>query len=542
VLRPSPLLPDSLRRPLILSFFALLTLLGLLLHRDYGLSWDEQLDRLNGIISVKYAALRLAPELARRQENFAAIPEMSQNEDVDHGVLFQMPLAVLEKLVGAEDPRDVYFLRHLVTFFTVVAGSYAFYRLAAQRFRSWPLGLLGATLLTLSPRLFAEAFYNYKDLVFLAFFTTAIYTLIRLLRRPSWHWALGHALATAAALDVRTMGVLLLGLTGLFAGLEMVYRPAIRKPLLLALLLYLPVTAVIVVAGWPYLWENPVGHFLAAFQSFSRYRSDMLVQYWGQQISVRNLPWHYAPVWLVITTPVAYTVLFLTGVGTLVVTIGRQHFAWLRTRTGRQDLLIAAWFFAPLLAVILLHSVLYDGWRHLYFVYPAFLLLALRGVRAARTAWQMLALAPARRWLSAGLLLFLGAGMLQAAYRIIRDHPYQNVYFSFLPGPVAERLFERDYWGLSGRRGLEWILAHDSSAHVAVGTDARSALMLHNNHLLLPPAERARLVLTSGAQARYFLTTYRWHPGSYPARYGPEVYSIRVDGIKILSVFCRPGP
>ncbi|MCB2380209.1 glycosyltransferase family 39 protein [Hymenobacter sp. BT635] len=537
MLRPSPLLPDSLRRPLVGAFFALVAVLGILLHRDYGLSWDEQLDRLNGIISVKYVALRLAPELARRQENFAAIPDMRQNEDVDHGVIFQMPLVVLEKLVGADDPREVYFLRHLVTFFTVAAGIYAFYRLARRRFRSWLLGLLGAGLLLLSPRLFAEAFYNYKDLVFLAFFTGAIYSLTRLLRRPSWRWALTHALLSGAALDVRTMGVLLVGFTVFFAGLELLYRPAIRKPLLLALALYLPVTAAVVVAGWPYLWENPLGHFLAAFQSFSRYRSDMLVQYWGQQISVRHLPWHYAPVWLLITTPVAYTLLFLVGLGTLGYTLVQQPGRWLRTRTGRQDLLFAVWFFAPLTAIILLHSVVYDGWRHLYFIYPAFVLLALRGV-AAGVAWQ--ARPGSKRWLGAALLLAVAGDLLHSGYRIARDHPYQNVYFSFLPGPVAERLFERDYWGLSGRQGLEWILAHDSSAHVTVGTDARSALVLHNNHLLLPPAERRRLVLTSAAQARYFLTTYRWHPGSYPASYGPEVYSIRVGGVKILSVFRRP--
>ncbi|TGE20655.1 hypothetical protein E5K00_21930 [Hymenobacter aquaticus] len=532
-----PLLPDSLRRPLVLAFFAVVTLLGLALHRDYGVSWDEQLDRLNGIISVKYVALRLAPALARRQESFAAIPDMSQNEDVDHGVIFQMPLVVLEKLVGADDPRAVYFLRHLVTFFTVTAGLYAFYRLARLRFGSWVPGLLGAALLLLSPRFFAEAFYNYKDLVFLAFFTGAIYTLSRLLRRPSPGRALTHALLTGAALDVRTMGVLLVAFTVFFAALEMVYRPAIRQSLLRAVLLYVPVTAAVVVAGWPYLWENPVGHFLAAFQSFSRYRSDMLVQYWGQQISVRDLPWHYAPVWLLITTPVPYTLLFLGGVGSLGLTAARRPGAWLRTRTGRQDLLVAVWFFAPLAAIIGLHSVLYDGWRHLYFIYPAFLLLALRGVAASGADRVG---SGAARWLRVAVQLLVVGGLLHSTYRIGRDHPYQNVYFSFLPGPVAERLFERDYWGLSGRRGLEWILAHDPSARVLVGTDARASLVLHNNHLLLPPAERARLVLTTGARARYFLTTYRWHPGSYPASYGPEVYCIRVNGVKILSVFRRP--
>ncbi|UOQ73439.1 phospholipid carrier-dependent glycosyltransferase [Hymenobacter cellulosilyticus] len=204
-----------------------------------------------------------------------------------------------------------------------MAGTYAFYRLAARRFRSWPLGLLGAVLLWTSPRLFAEAFYNYKDLVFLAFFTLGIYTLTRLLLRPSWRWALAHALATGAAVDVRTMGVLLLGFTFFFAGLELWHRPAVRRPLLLALLLYLPAAAAVVVAGWPYLWEQPVTHFLAAFQSFSRYRSDMLVQYWGQQISVRSLPWHYVPVWLLITTPVAYSLLFGAGVISLAAAVSR---------------------------------------------------------------------------------------------------------------------------------------------------------------------------------------------------------------------------
>ncbi|WP_210114494.1 ArnT family glycosyltransferase [Hymenobacter elongatus] len=536
--RPGPpFLPDSLRQPLVLGFFALLTVLGLALHRDYGLPWDEQLDRLNGIIGVKYVALRVAPELARRQASFAQIPDMHDNDDADHGVIFQMPLVVLEKLTGAEDPRDVYFMRHLVTFLTFVAGVYAFYRLAKQRFRHWPLALLGSALLVLSPRMFAEAFYNYKDLVFLAFFTLGIYTLTRLLRRPSGRTALLHAVATGLAIDVRTMGVLLLGFTAIFLGLEMLYRPALRRSMLVAAAVYLPVTAAVVVLGWPYLWENPVANFLAAFQSFSRYRSDMLVQYWGQQLSVRALPWHYAPVWLLITTPVAYTLLFLTGAGTLAWAAAQQPRAWLRTRSGRQDLLYLTWFFAPLGAIIVLHSVLYDGWRHLYFIYPAFLLLALRGVAAA---YRLVHFPTAGRWLGAGVLGMLAAGMLHAAYRIARDHPYQNVYFSALPGAAAERLFERDYWGLAGRRGLEWILAYDTSAHVTVGTDARVGLVLHNNRLLLPPTERARLVFTTASQARYFLTTYRWHPEPYPADYGPEVYCIRVNGLKILSVFRRP--
>ena len=58
-------------------FFGLLTLVGLLFYRDFGVSWDEPTDHLNGIVNVKYIGQRLAPELARRQPTYATIPELA---------------------------------------------------------------------------------------------------------------------------------------------------------------------------------------------------------------------------------------------------------------------------------------------------------------------------------------------------------------------------------------------------------------------------------------------------------------------------------
>ncbi|RSK37514.1 hypothetical protein [Hymenobacter metallilatus] len=525
-------------RWLVGAFFGVLVGLGGALHRDYGVGWDEQLDRLNGIINAKYVALKLAPELARRQATFAQIPDMRDNQDADHGVLYQLPLVVLEKVVGAEDSRDVYFFRHLVIWLTCVGGIYALYRVGARYLGSGAWGLAVAAALVLSPRMFAESFYNYKDLVFLGFFTVGIGTLHRWLRQPTWPRAALHAVAVGAAIDVRTMGVLLVALTLGFAGLEAWARPALWRRLAGGLLLMVPLLVAVVVAGWPYLWEHPVSHFVAAFSSFSRYRADMLTLYLGREISVRELPWHYAPVWILVTTPLPYVALFLAGLVVVGAAAVRRPLGWLRTAAGRFDLLVLAWLFGPLLAIIVLHSVVYDGWRHLYFAYPALLLLAGRGAQAAGRGWQRATTRPARLagYVAAGLLV-LGLG--HTAWRMVLDHPYQNVYFSFLPGATAERLFERDYWGLSGREGVEWILAHDSSAAVPVATEPRTALMLHNAQLLLPPAERARLRMVPVGQARYFLTTYRWHPGPYPDSLGREVYTKRVNGLTLLSVFKR---
>ena len=56
------------------GFFGLLLLLGIALHRDYGVSWDESENRENGAVNLKYVAQRLAPQLARQRSSYATIP------------------------------------------------------------------------------------------------------------------------------------------------------------------------------------------------------------------------------------------------------------------------------------------------------------------------------------------------------------------------------------------------------------------------------------------------------------------------------------
>ncbi|WP_143436673.1 hypothetical protein [Hymenobacter crusticola] len=128
----------------------------------------------------------------------------------------------------------------------------------------------------------------------------------------------------------------------------------------------------------------------------------------------------------------------------------------------------------------------------------------------------------------------------RTAFRMVQMHPHQQVYFSFLPAHTAERLFERDYWGLSYRQGLEWILAHDPAPQVSVTVVWPTPL--YNNSLILSPAQRTRLryVPRTAPGCHYFLTAYRWHPQSYRDSLGREVYTVRAGKLKVLSVFdCR---
>ena len=47
---------------------------------------------------------------------------------------------------------------------------------------------------------------------------------------------------------------------------------------------------------------------------------------------------------------------------------------------SRNQLMYFFCFFGSIISVIILHSVLYNGWRQMYFIYPSFILLAIYGI------------------------------------------------------------------------------------------------------------------------------------------------------------------
>ncbi|MFC6222116.1 glycosyltransferase family 39 protein [Hymenobacter artigasi] len=521
-------------------YFGLLLLVGLFCYKDYGVSWDEPVDRTNGMVSAKYVGGLVAPEWTSNQAAFTDTPDIHGYRENDHGVLFEMPLAFVDQLIDIRDSRTYYLLRHFAVFLVFVVGVWALYNIGRVRFNSWRLGLLLSTLLVLSPRFFAEAFYNGKDIVFLAFFTMGVYTLVRLLQRPSLARAAVHGVATAAAIDVRILGVLLIALTVGMVGLEVLFGAdarARRWQFARALPVFGVVVVVAVIIGWPYLWEAPIDNFLTSLENMKRFRWNGEVIYLGERVSTLALPWHYAPVWIAVTTPVAYIGAFLLGSLATAFAVLRHPIAALRTFEGRLNVLFIGWFALPIVMVIALHSVIYDGWRHLYFVYPALLLVALRG------AWALWQQGQRLRWMrpvAVGAAGLAGLEMVYTVGRMVQAHPQEQVYFSFLPGEEADRLFERDYWGLSYRQGLEWVAQHDPAPQLNVM--GQNGGLIENNLAIMKPEVRARFRVWQPGQEQeagkqlYFLGAYRTHPEAYPPSLGGEIYTLKPYGVTALSV------
>jgi hypothetical protein len=180
-----------------------------------------------------------------------------------------------------------------------------------------------------------------------------------------------------------------------------------------------------------------------------------------------------------------------------------------------------------------MRSSLYDAWRQMFFIYPALVLLAVQGA-----AWIINLIRLRMKAVPATALLVVGglALFLPVTARMVDLHPYQNLYFNRLAGPDMQTVksrFDLDYWGLSYREGLEYILAHDASDRISVYADTDAGW--RNGAILGAEGEKRLDFVFDPGEAEYYMGSYRWHPQDYP--YPNEVYSVRVGNAKVLTVF-----
>jgi len=509
---------------LVALFFAAYLCVGISIFKDYGISWDEHVQRINGMITVEYIV--------------KGDQRLFTYRDRYYGTVFETLLVAIERILDlTKSSRAVFFMRHLVTFLLFYIGIFFFYLLSKYRFGSWKIGLLGSLFLTMSPRIFAHSFYNSKDIPCLVMFIISIYTLIRYLDKKSLSRAASHALACALLVDIRIVGIVVPFFTTIFLVADLLIIKTERteyKRVGASFLTYIFLLIFFTILFWPLLWKSPFYHFISAIRLMSRYGHPYPVLYLGDYIMGKDLPWHYIPLWIMISTPLLYIFSFFIGCSISV----KPLLSNLRDSylSKRNDFIFILWFFLPILAIIGIRSVLYDEWRQMFFVYPALLMLSLVGLKSLFEFIKMRFRSPKYQIMNAALILIITFSLVKTVQFMIKYHPYQNVYFNILAGKdmnEAKSKFDLDYWGLSYRKALEYILENDASEVIKVNVANWPGKA---NADILPPDDRGRLLYVENLQeAKYFLSNYRWHKDEYPFK--EEYYSIKIDGAKIMVVY-----
>jgi hypothetical protein len=481
-------------------FFIGLFVTGCFVFSDYGISCDElSYSRLNGEVNYNFIKTGDSNDLLACAEKY-------------HGPAFEIFLYSAEKLFSITDYRNIFLLRHGLNFLIFFIATFVFYLLGLKFFKNHGVALLCSVMLVASPRVFAESFYNSKDLVMLYFCIIASYTAFLFIERQTIGSAFIHAACCGFAVDIRIMGLLLP-----FATLYLYVMQKEKK--IIPLLIFISYTLFFIIAFWPVLWLNPIYHFVEALKQMSHFPTPSTALYLGEFVDGKNLPWHYLPVWISITTPVFYIIFFLVGLWFAL----KNSFVDFSSTLHIQFSLFM--FATPILAVIILNSTVYDSYRHIFFVYPYLLIIAVYG-------FTQLTLAVKKRWALKILSYSSVISILFSFIFIISNHPFQNVYFNFLAGKNIRQNFELDYWGLSYKQGLEYILANDKSDHINISADLGMCAL---NFYIIPIEDRKRLVWTHDVEgANYYLANFRYHPADYD--FGPTVFQIKVRNEKIMEV------
>jgi len=510
-----------------LLLFLLLAVLGAVLTRHYGESWDE-------LKFYKYADSAL--EAYVTWPAAGEIPLTGNTYD-NYGPAYVMLVALgaraLQPLLG----WSISDLRHLLYFITFLAGVWAFYELA-RRWLSHNASI-GATLLFATQPLFlGHAFISPKDIPFLSFFLLSLLFGLRLFDslepfplsglppRPkrillvltalwlasviglfaatplihAWIESLVRAAAAGqdnlvarVASDIHTAApeiyiqkffvlfiqaraalfllssfviavyyhknklliplsrilpaAILLGLTicirvlGPLAALLVTFY-ALRtkgKRAIPVLLIYFFFALAAMYATWPYLWPNPIGHFMESIVVMAKYPWEGQVLFNGVEYASTDIPRSYLPFLLGIQLTEPVWVLFIVGLAAAVF-----------GPSGKRELLVTTiiWFVLPLIGFIAARTPLYDNFRQVFFILPPVFFMAGAAFEKIKRPVLQIAL----------IVLCVLPGMVDG----LRLHPYEYIYYNRFMGGVegAFRRFELDYWGTSYREAADWLNAH----------------------------------------------------------------------------------
>ena len=95
-------------------------------------------------------------------------------------------ILIVEILFGLNEFSEIFYLRHLITNLFFLISLICFYLISLEIFKSKYFAYLSVIILYSSPRIFADSFYNDKDLVFLSFFIISILSIIKFLKETNY--------------------------------------------------------------------------------------------------------------------------------------------------------------------------------------------------------------------------------------------------------------------------------------------------------------------------------------------------------------------
>ena len=508
---------------------AVFTAVGVAVLDDYGVSWDEFRQREIAVETISYV-LGQDDELMRNHPR--------RDYQKFYGAAFELPLVIVERVLGLQDDtRAILLSRHILTHLFFIASGFFCYLLIHRLFGSTVIALFAMLLFLLHPRLYAESFVNTKDLPLVAMFMVALFLTHRAFNKDTVGAFLLCGLAVGILINIRILGVVLFAAVPAVRALDLLFDAGGggRKHAFITGGVFALATMFTLYATLPYLWPNPIERTVEMFVTLSRHPVAFPILFQGELIMANDLPPHYVPTWVAITTPPVALLLGVAGI------IGLIRRGWasprdmLRHGNLKFGFLLIGCLIMTLIAVGVLTPTMRSGWRVTYFLYAPFCVLAAFGL-------HYLASISGRTVVRAVAYTLVGVGILIVVLQMVRIHPYQQAYFNFLvdrktPGLLGDQ-YPLEYWGTSYLDGLRYLTETYPDSHIHMSGSYIGHYL--RNRAFLPESARQKIVLKGEGETigdfyitnHFNISTHR----SEVAIFAPVVHRREVYNNPVLSV------
>lgn len=451
---------------LIKIIFIIYFLTGIVIFDDYSVTPDEELHRINGLISLKYIFNLFSINLFESAELLNA-PNLYEDWRKTYGVLFDLPISFFQVWLQISN-QDIFLTRHLLNFIIFFIGCIYFFRLIKKNLSDKKIALLGTLILFTTPRIFSHSFYNSKDIIFLSLTIIAVFYCIKLLRKNNLKSFILAGLFCALATNIRIISIYLPILTFIFFLFKEEHSKRTNNLIFFVILFF--IYFIFVYLLWPFLWEDPLKNFFLALKESTAYPNHWKfnILYLGEYLNPEHIPWHYFFIWFSFTTPFIYLFfivlgffIFLKSYLNLFLNIDfkKKIYLW-KNEIQMVNLFIFLNFFIPIFFIICLNSTLYNGWRHLFFLYPFLIYLSLYGILFFKKKVKIFNLI-------ISLIIFQ---TFTNIYFIYKSHPIQNVYFNIFANKFIKGKMPIDYWGLGNKKTIDYVLINNKKISISTSS------------------------------------------------------------------------
>jgi len=500
---------------IVFLIFLLIAVLGGVAANGFlGFGWDEPAQRTIGQINFDFY--------------FNGSTEVYRFFNRDYGPILEVILIGLEKLFGLTELEDIYTFRHSVCTGIFLMGGFVFYKTLQLLKVNSLWALVGGLLIVAHPRLVGQSMFNSKDIPFLVCYGLAILYSFQYLIKPTVRIKVVLGIVVGVLVSLRVVGLIIPMLLSLYALWEFWKSKKIR---VISNWLGLGVISFLsMILFWPSLWENPFKQFVLSIFSALKFRWPGSVLYFGEYIKADSLPVSYLPVWFLVTTPILLLVIALLSVLSLRKLPFRKDFSI----AEKQRLFLFGSALVPLAMAFVTRPVIYDDWRHFYFVFPP---LFLGGFLFIYQWIQERNVALKHQY------IFLASLVLVSVIETVVSLPYPHLYFS----KVTQKLvvehdlreeFEMDYWGTSVYQSLHYISSQAAPSSDTVYVYGETETIGLNIDIWNGSNKETTLVYEFIDDSDFFVSHYRWHPSvEFKPQYGKLEHSIDHQGVILCGVY-----